>query len=76
MKLSHDIARCVGRFGLDEESTICPRRESCARYVTMRADHLRWPHGYPLSVSVHTGLCRHGDDFMIPLNDQPVEETR
>lgn len=69
MTLRDDVSRCAGRFGLGADDPICPRRESCVRYTQMDADRVRWPEGYPLHVSVATGLCRGGADHSIPTGD-------
>lgn len=67
MNLGNDITRCAGRFGLMPDDPICPRRGECQRYRQMDADRQRWPEGYPLTVPVHTGLCRDGGDYLIPV---------
>lgn len=63
----NDIARCVGRFGLGPDDPICPRRQQCARYRQIEIDRERFPDGYPEFVSVSTGLCRDGDDYLIQM---------
>lgn len=66
MTLSNDTCRCAGRFGLGPDDPVCERREACARYVEFR-DH--WPNNDPIRyvIPVSTGLCRDGDDYLIPL---------
>lgn len=65
--IQNDIARCVGRFGLGPDDPICPRRQQCARYRQIAIDRERFPGGYPEFVSMFTGLCRDGDDYLIPM---------
>lgn len=65
MSLPNDVSRCVGRFGLRPDDPVCPRRESCQRYMQLAEDRNRWPEGWPVCVPVATGLCREGDDYMI-----------
>jgi hypothetical protein len=61
--ISDDTARCVGRFGLRPDDAVCERRAHCLRYIAL----LQWPADVPipLRISVHTGLCRDGDDYLI-----------
>ena len=68
--LRSDISRCVGRFGLEPDDPVCPRRSTCLRYVTMFHDRIRWAEGYPKTTPVHTGLCRDGGDYFIPIGDE------
>jgi hypothetical protein len=59
-------SRCAGRFGLGPDDPVCPRRQQCARYLAMLGpDAEQFPGGYLGFISVHTGMCRHGDDYMI-----------
>ena len=67
--ICNDIARCVGRFGLGPDDPICPRRQQCARYRQIAIDRGRFPDGYPEFVSVFNGLCRDGDDELIPMEE-------
>lgn len=70
MTLPLDVSRCAGRFGLGPDDPVCPRREQCARYLAIIGpDRERFPKGYPAIWSVHTGLCRHGDDCMIEVSE-------
>jgi hypothetical protein len=65
-----DISRCAGRFGLGPDDPVCPRRQQCARYLSMLGpDREQFPDGYPRHISVHTGMCRHGDDYMIEASE-------
>lgn len=36
MNLTHDT-RCVGRLNLRPDSTVCPVRETCARFTALQA---------------------------------------
>jgi hypothetical protein len=67
----NDIARCVGRLGpgLGPDDPICPRRQQCARYRQIEIDRARFPDGCPEFVSASTGLCRDGDDYLIPMEE-------
>lgn len=33
MKLTNDIARCVGRRSMAADATVCPKRSGCQRYI-------------------------------------------
>ena len=33
--ISHDTARCVGRFGLGPDDPVCERRQRCLRYIAL-----------------------------------------
>lgn len=61
--ISHDTARCVGRFGLGQDDPVCERRQRCLRYIALLQHPMDTP--VPRSTPVETGLCRDGDDYMI-----------
>jgi hypothetical protein len=65
--IQNDISRCVGRFGIGPDDPICPRRQQCARYRQIAIDRARFQEGRPVFVS--TGLCRDGDDHLIPMEE-------
>lgn len=74
MKLLADIARCAGRFGLAPDDPICPRREQCARYVALMTSDGADETGEWNRISVFAGLCRDGEDHMIPIDGAPLRE--
>lgn len=61
--ISDDTARCVGRFGLRPGDAVCKRRDHCLRFIAL----MQWPEDVPIPmrITVHTGLCRDGDDYFI-----------
>lgn len=63
-RLPNDVSRCLGRSDLTAEATICPDRETCARYRTIAIDREAHPDsGYPHSIVTTMrgadGECRH-----------------
>lgn len=61
--LPYDVSRFAGRFGLGPDDPLCPRRGECLRHLAL-LDH---PKDTSILSPVSTGLCRDGDEYLIPV---------
>lgn len=64
-RLPKEVMRCAGRLSMDKtEASICPDRDTCARYLTIALDaglsqRAMWAHSYSMNMVSEDGVCRH-----------------
>jgi len=70
-KLPTDVSRCLGQMD-DFGHGACPRRLTCARYLAGFDDAT---YGHPTHVPHAYHLCRPGEDFRIPADDEDTAKA-